>query len=399
MESGILCESLVLIKNAKVYAPWYLGEKDVLITGSKIGLISEGIDFSSSLKGKIIDGNNKILVPGFIDNHVHITGGGGEGGFRTRTPEITLTDITRSGITSVIGCLGTDGTTRTMTNLLAKAHGLEEEGISTFIYTGSYEIPVRTITGSIVDDIVLIDKIIGVGEIAVSDHRSSHPTFSMLAKVASEARLGGMLSGKAGIVNVHIGDSDKKLAPIEEVLNNTEIPPTQFVVTHVNRNKPLFLAAIEYAKNGGLIDFTTGRERLDTNEIAGSCAGLLKEALVAGVPIENISFSSDGQGSLPVFDGNGNCTSLEVSGVESILQEIRLAIIELGLPPEIVLQTVTSNPARNLKLNGKGEILCGKDADLVLLDFDWEVDTVVAQGKVMIENKEILVSGTFERNN
>ncbi|NOZ62171.1 MAG: beta-aspartyl-peptidase [Calditrichaeota bacterium] len=396
MDAENVCETLILIKGAKVYAPRFLGKKDVLITGEKIGLIAENIDFPASLQIKVLDGTGKLLMPGFIDNHVHILGGGGEGGFKTRTPEIVLTDITRAGVTTVVGCLGTDGITRTMSNLLAKARGLEEEGISTFVYTGSYEVPVRTATGSLVNDIILIDKIIGVGEVSVSDHRSSHPTIEQLAKLASDARLGGMLSGKAGIVNVHLGDSEQKLAPIEQVIERTEIPPTQFVVTHVNRNRPLFLSAIAFAKKGGLIDMTTGRERRDRQEIPGSCAQLLKEALEADAPIENISFSSDGQGSLPVFDGNGNCTALEVSGVDSILHQLKLATLELNLSPEIVLQTVTSNPARNLKLSNKGEVVVGKDADLVLLDADWEVDTVIARGKVMVENKKTLVYGTFE---
>ncbi|MDO7976587.1 amidohydrolase family protein [Oceanotoga teriensis] len=166
---------MILIKNIEVYAPEKIGEKDVLITGNKIYKISNEISLNTNLKIKVIDGKNKILIPGFIDSHVHILGGGGEGGYKTRTPEITLTDLTKHGITTVIGCLGTDGTTRTMSNLIAKAKGLKEEGISCYIYTGSYQFPVKTLTQNIQDDIILIEEIIGVGELALSDHRSSHP--------------------------------------------------------------------------------------------------------------------------------------------------------------------------------------------------------------------------------
>jgi beta-aspartyl-dipeptidase (metallo-type) len=94
-----------------------------------------------------------------------------------------LTDITKAGVTTVVGCLGTDGCTRTMSNLLAKAKGLEEEGITTYVYTGSYQVPVRTVTGSIMDDVILLDKVIGCGEIAISDHRSSQPTKEEFAKI------------------------------------------------------------------------------------------------------------------------------------------------------------------------------------------------------------------------
>ena len=72
-------------------------------------------------------------MPGFIDGHVHMTGGGGEGGYATRTPELSLSDAIRGGVTTIVGCLGTDGVTRSLAALLAKARALDEEGISTFI--------------------------------------------------------------------------------------------------------------------------------------------------------------------------------------------------------------------------------------------------------------------------
>ena len=153
---------MYLIKNIHVYAPEDVGIKDVLVD-EKIIKIGDNLPVIEEYDVEVIDGTGKILVPGFIDCHVHILGGGGEGGARTRTPEIMLSDITTAGVTTVVGCLGTDGTTRTMTNLLAKAKGLEEEGISTYVYTGSYQVPVKTITGSITDDIILFDKIIGFG--------------------------------------------------------------------------------------------------------------------------------------------------------------------------------------------------------------------------------------------
>ena len=139
---------MYLIKNIHVYAPEDIGIKDVLID-EKIIKIGDNLPVIEEYDVEVIDGTGKILVPGFIDCHVHILGGGGEGGARTRTPEIMLSDITTAGVTTVVGCLGTDGTTRTMTNLLAKAKGLEEEGISTYVYTGSYQVPVKTLTGSV----------------------------------------------------------------------------------------------------------------------------------------------------------------------------------------------------------------------------------------------------------
>jgi beta-aspartyl-dipeptidase (metallo-type) len=387
---------LKLLKNADVYAPEHIGKRDILITADKIGYIKERIDIGSTVEIDIIDVDGKILVPGFIDSHVHIVGGGGEGGYKTRTPEIMLTDITSGGVTTVVGCLGTDETTRTLTSLIAKARGLEEEGISSYILTGSYHIPVRTITGSIQDDIMLIDKIIGVGEIALSDHRSSQPTIEEIKKIAAASRIGGMLSGKAGIVNIHIGDGPGKLSILEEIAAHTEIPITQFIPTHLGRNRELFKSSIQYAKNGGLVDLTTSTGNSFSENGNIKCSKALKELLHAGVPIERVSFTSDGQGSLPLFDEKGEFKGLDVGRVTSLFNEVRDAIIEEKIPLETAIAVITSNPAKNLKLHNKGSIRAGKDADFVILGKDFDIVTVIAKGKTMIKDKEVIVKGTFE---
>lgn len=390
---------LKLIRDGEVYAPEYLGKKDILITGEKIGYILDNINIPNDfVEIEVIDAKNKIVVPGFIDCHVHIIGGGGEGSFKTRTPEIQLSDITTGGVTTVIGCLGTDGTTRNMANLLAKARGLEEEGISTYVYTGSYQVPVRTVTGNIQDDIILIDKIIGVGEIALSDHRSSQPTIDEIAKIAAASRVGGILSGKAGIVNIHMGDGPRQVQFLEEIAERTEIPIKQFLPTHMNRNLKLFRKAIEYAKKGGNVDFTTSSVEKFLEEGEVKCSRALKIMLEEGVPIENITFSSDGQGSLPEFDENGECVGLQVGKVTSLFKEVRDAILDEGIRIEDAIKVITSNPANILKLNKKGYLKENYDADIVLLDKErLEIDTVIAMGKVMVENKVVKVKGTFEK--
>ncbi|MBU5436898.1 beta-aspartyl-peptidase [Tissierella sp. MSJ-40] len=388
-----------IIKEVKVYAPEYLGIKDVVLVGNKICSIGDNLEVTqnNAVAVDIIHGKGKILTPGFIDNHVHIIGGGGEGGFRTRTPEIKLTDITTAGITTVVGCLGTDGITRNMMSLLAKARSLEEDGITTFIYSGSYRIPVTTITGDVSKDLIAIDKVIGVGEIAISDHRSSQPTIDELKKLAADARVSGILSGKAGIVNIHVGDGDSMIDVLTEIVENTEIPYTQFIPTHMNRNARLFEAAIKYAKSGGFIDFTTSSDPVFWEEGEVKVSKGLKKCYEAGVSENNITLSSDGQGSLPMFNENKEFAGLQVGKVSSLFEEIRDAVIDENLPLEKVLKTVTSNPATLLKLNGKGRIKEGYDADVVLLnEKDLTIHTVIAKGQIVVENKEIKVFGTFE---
>ena len=391
---------LKIIKKAKVYCPDYLGVRDVLIAGDKIGKIAENIDPPPMefMEAEVIDGSNKILTPGFIDAHVHLIGGGGEGGFTTRTPEVMLSKITRYGITTVVGCLGTDGTTRHMTSLLAKARALEDEGITTFIYTGSYQVPARTITDSPRNDIILIDKVIGIGEIAISDHRSSQPVKRDLLYLASEARLGGMLSGKAGVLHLHVGDGKRKLDYLFEIIDEGEIPPTQMVPTHINRNHELFLQSMDYAKRGGVVDITSSIYPLTENspEIKGSKA--LKMMLKNGVPEENITMTSDGNGSAPIFDSSGKLIKLGIGSLSSNHKEFHDAVFEEGIPVETALKPLTSNVADILKLDKrKGRIKEGLDADLLLLDEkDLSIDTVIAKGKVMVSEGKITVYGTFE---
>ena len=163
-----------LIQNIDVYAPQHLGKKDVLTINDKIVKIADAGTISAGgilADATVVDGSSLILTPGFIDSHVHVLGGGGEGGFANRTPEATLEGLTKFGVTTVVGCLGTDGIGRDMCSLVAKTKGLNEQGMSAYCYTGSYQIPVHTLTDSITKDIMMIQEIIGTGEIAISDHR------------------------------------------------------------------------------------------------------------------------------------------------------------------------------------------------------------------------------------
>ncbi|MGL5714617.1 MAG: beta-aspartyl-peptidase [Paraclostridium sp.] len=380
---------MILIKNIDVYSPNYLGKKDVLVCGEKITLIEDNIEFNNE-KIKVINGYNKKLVPGFIDQHVHITGGGGEGSFKTRVPEITLSKLTKAGITTVVGLLGTDGSTRSVENLVAKAKALKEEGVSVYVHTGSYEYPTKTLTDSVKRDIIFIDEVIGC-KIALSDHRSSTITNEELKRVASDVRVAGMIGGKAGILVVHMGDGKNGLTPILEVLQDSEIPIRTIRPTHVNRNERLLLQGLEYAKKGGIIDLTCGTQE----EI--SPAKVIKNALESEINPENIILSSDGYGSWSEYDEYGNLLKIGVASVDALHNEFKKMVLDEDMKIEDALMFVTSNVAKALELYPKkGLIGEGCDADMILIDESLEIDTVIAKGRVMVENKNVVVLGTYE---
>lgn len=388
---------MLLIKGVTVYAPDCLGTKDVLLAGGKICAIQDSMEPGPDLPVEVMDGSGKLLLPGFIDSHVHILGGGGEGGYSTRTPELKLSDMVRAGITTVVGCLGTDGVSRRMESLIAKAKQLKSEGVSCYLYTGSYDIPVRTFLSDIRSDMMFIEEIIGVGEIAIADHRSSQPTFEEFARIVADARVGGMLSGKGGVVNIHLGDDRQMLEYLERIRKETSIPVYHMIPTHINRNLDLFRKGIEYARSGGYVDFTTGSYLTFADEGELKPSDALKQMLDAGVSSENITFSSDGQGSLPVFNAAGETVDLQIARVDTLYQEVRDSVRQEGIPLETALKTITSNVAGLLKLPRKGRVQEGSDADLVLVDQNsLEIRTVIALGRVMLRDGELLVKGNFE---
>lgn len=385
---------MILFKNCEVYSPDKVGTRDVFVAGGEIVAIGNDIRIPAGLEVEIVDATGLMMTPGLIDAHVHIAGAGGEGGPATRTPEMPLSMMIGAGVTTVVGCLGTDGLTRDPATVLMKCKGLRQEGVSAYMYTGAYQVPTPTILGDVGKDIAQIEEVIGVGEIALSDHRSSTPTLPELIKLASHARVGGMLGGKAGIVNIHMGDAEDPFRPIYQAVENSELKFTQFFPTHCNRNKHIFEDAKTYGKQG-FIDLTSSSyPYYPQYEIKPSSA--IVRWMKAGVPLEHITMTSDACGSLPDFDENGNLVQLDMGLPKSLMVEIKDAVTEEKLPLEKAIRVVTSNVADILKLSKKGRIRRGNDADLVLFNDKFEIAYLVAKGKLLIRNFEHLKKGSYE---
>jgi len=394
--------NLTLLRNAEVFAPAPLGRRDLLLAGGRIVAISKAGAGLAELPGDLAvdtyDCAGRTLIPGLIDAHVHVTGGGGEGGFTSRVPPLTLSEISRAGVTSVVGVLGTDGTTRTMRELVARTLGLREEGISAWCWTGNYEVPVMTLTGSVRDDIVFVDPIIGVGELAISDHRSSQPSFAEFLRVAADVHVAGMLAGKAGVLHLHLGDGPRGLELVRRALAQSELPARVFHPTHINRNLSLFAEAQALVRaqpdRAPTIDLTA----FPADDIGDglSAADAIAAWKRAGLPLASLTCSSDGGGCMPHFDAHGELAHYGVGQSSTLVETLRAAIELHGLELAELLPLFTSNVARLLRLRGKGELTLGADADLVVLDAGLRVEAVIARGRWLVRGGEPVVRGPFE---
>ncbi|MDO5530976.1 beta-aspartyl-peptidase [Sutterella sp.] len=378
---------VLLVRNADVYAPEHLGQRDILIAGGKIVAVEEKLDVS--VPGmETLDAAGRRVAPGLIDQHIHVTGGGGEGGWASRCPEMNFSALAGAGVTTFVGVSGTDSMSRSIENLLAKVRGLTVEGASGWMWTSNYAFPPTTITGSAKMDIFTIPECLGV-KIAMGDHRASFPTPDEVLRLLSEIRIAGMLTGKTGFLHIHCGNFAADIFDALEYAVRRGIPAKHSRPTHVARHPEVFERACAFAKAGGFIDITTGGGCYQ-----GSAAKAFLDALEKGVPVEHLTFSSDGQGSMPRFNDAGEMVGFGVGSIKCDLEAVQAVAAELGL--ETALKPMTTSIADALGLPGKGRVAVGCDADLIVLNDALALDEVFMKGRGVMREGKVVVKGAFE---
>ncbi len=386
--------AIALLRNAELYDPEPRGRRHLLVAGERVVWIGRDVPrLDAALDVEEVDLGGRRVIPGLVDCHVHLTGGGGESGPGSRVPPMPLSRLTLGGVTTAVGVLGTDDAVRTTAELVTAARGLIAQGLSAWCYTGGYHVPPVTATGSIRLDLLLIDLILGVGELAISDHRSSQPTLDDLLRVAADAHVGGLMSGKAGIVHLHVGDGPRGLELVRQALDRSELPARVFNPTHVNRRRALFDEAMALSERGCTVDVTAFP--VAEGEDAWSADEAVVRYLGARLDPSRITVSSDAGGSLPVFDAEGRVTGTDVGSPGAVGEALR-TLVQRGERLERVLPAFTANPARLLRLDRKGRLVPGADADLVVLDTDAAVADVMARGRWHVRDGRAVVRGVFE---
>ncbi len=354
-----------LLHNAHLYSPTDHGTVDVLISNGRIVKIDSPLDgLPPWLEVEEIDLAGRTVIPALVDGHVHVTGGGGEAGFGSRIAPPPASAYRAGGVGTMVGVLGTDDLTRTPQSLVAWTRELAAQGLNAWCHTGGYHLPPATLTGSVRGDIVWIDRMIGIGEVAISDHRSSQPTPQALRELAAEAHVAGLMTGKAGLLHLHVGDGDAGLEPIRSAMHGSELPARVFNPTHLNRRKRLMDDTLDLAARGCTIDFTAFP--VEDSEDAYSATQALQLFLERGGEPSRVTISSDGGGCLPVFREDGSVQHFEVTKADAMLETLQ-ELVGSGMALADALPAFTSNPARLLRL-GTGVLAEGSRADLLVLD-------------------------------
>ena len=378
---------MLLVKNANIYAPEALGKKDILIGGGKILALEDKIDAHSHFK--TVDLEGKTVTPGIIDQHIHIIGAGGKHGFSSMTPEIMMTNLVSCGTTTVVGLLGTDGSTRGIKTLYAKCKALDMEGMTAYMYTGYFGLEPMHITTNVQEEMIFIDKVLGC-KIALSDARSSYPSDVELLRLLRQVRVGGLIAKKKGVLHIHLGAQTKGIESLFRIVKDHEFPIENISPTHLGRTKDLFEQGIEFAKLGGMADISTGGSKY-TEPYQALLYGLEK-----GASINNFSFSSDGNAGLDKKDANGNLIGFRKAPYELNIVQAQELVRCGGLSITDAFKPITLNPALNLGLTNKGRVAVGCDADLCCFDEQLNLTDVFAMGKQVVANEKLMVKNSFE---
>jgi beta-aspartyl-dipeptidase (metallo-type) len=175
------------------------------------------------------------------------------------------------------------------------------------------------------------------------------------------------------------------LADICDLMERLDIPRGAFVATHINRSPELLEMAAACGRRGMILDITGNISKKEMIPAHRALALLLEK----GVPLENITFSSD-SGAAFIFEGQKGILPVDIC-----LTELRRAVTTGG-DLSTNLKPLTSTPAGIYKLPKKGRLAVGMDADILLFDGTFDLQAVYVKGRPLFEKGRTLARGWVE---
>jgi imidazolonepropionase len=361
---GILSQSCVAIKDGKVLA--IFGSSDT--------------SYQSSKK---VDGENKWLLPGFIDCHTHLVYGGNRANeFEQRLQGKTYTEIAQQGG----GIQGTVNATREaseltlLTSAIKRAARLVEEGVTCIEVKSGYgldldtELKMLNVAKQIAEHLPvnIIPTYLGAHTVP-KEYRSNPDDYvqficDQVIPVVAQQQL-------ANCVDVFcegIGFSPAQCRKIFAAAKTHKLN----VKAHVEQLSDLKGAKLAAEFGAISVDHI---EYLDPKDIPA-----LKQSGTVAVLLPGAFYYLSETQKPPVAALRANKVPMAIatdlnpgsSPIASILTIMNMASVLFGLTPEEVLQGVTLHAAKALDIANKGQIQTGMDADLCLWDIEHPAELV-----------------------
>ena len=335
----------LLITNGRIYVKGELIEKNILVEDGKIAKLTS----SKPEADERVNVNGRIVLPGFIDPHVHF-----------RDPGLTYKEDFRTGSfaavaggnTCVLDMPNTKPPTLTLELLNEKREIAKRKSVVNF---GLH-------FGSSVDNLEEIKRVKNVPSVKIFMNAS---TGNMLIEDEESVR---EIMSSAPLCSVHAeGENVRKAKELAESLGK------KFYLCHVSRAKELEYMK-ENGKNSVFVEVTPHHLFLtekNQNELVRMKPALgdekdrdslwkaLKEGMIDTIGSDHAPHTLEEKRTKEIYG---------VPGVETrvplMLDAVNRGLVSL----ERIVETMCENPARIFGLKGKGSIYEGNDADLVIID-------------------------------
>jgi N-acetylglucosamine-6-phosphate deacetylase len=389
------------IYNAKIITPHTIIENgSILISGKKIAAITErNIETEDATA---IDAKGNYAAPGFIDIHVH--GGGGHDfmdGSETAFLEIAELHA-RYGTTSMLPTTLTSSKEELL-HTLAICESANKKNTNGAQFLGMHlEGPDISMNQRGAQDARYIRNP------DPAEYHEIISSFSCIKRWSSAPELNGSIELgrflKSKNILPAIAHTDAIYEEVLEAFNNgyTLITHLYSAMTGVTRRN-----AFRYA---GVIESAYLIDEMDAEIIADGVhlpPPLLKLVFKIKGP-DKIALITDAMRAAGMPEGESILGSLH-NGLKVIVEDgvaklpdrssfagsvatanrlLKTMVQMAGVPLSDAVKMLTTTPARILNVSDtKGELVAGKDADIVIFDDDFTVQKTIIQGKVVYDNE------------